>query len=123
MAPGNLVRGCLQGRQAGELFGQLSTGSRGVWPKILDDYKIPDDQVKAWQAERDSFIAGKELGEPVSLEDRGSHPDPRDLHRDQLNLVLRGVYTSIDEANIFFHNKYLENSWLGNSGSDRDLLS
>src|SRR6476659_2772954 len=41
-------------------FGQLSTDPES-WPKIFDDYRIPEDQLKAWQAERDSFIAGKEL--------------------------------------------------------------
>ena len=96
-------------------FGQLSTDPE-AWPKIFDDYKIPADQVKAWQSERDSFIAGKELvnryhwkiGDRIQI--RGTYIALT------LDLVLRGVYTSIDEANIFFHNKYLENSWLGNSG-------
>jgi len=96
-------------------FGQLSTDPES-WPKIFDDYRIPEDQLKTWQAERDSFIAGKELvnryhwkiGDRIRI--RGTYIATT------LDLVLRGVYTSIDEANIFFHNKYLENSWLGNSG-------
>jgi putative ABC transport system permease protein len=93
-------------------FGQLSTDPE-AWPKIFDDYKIPPDQIKAWQTERDSFIAGRELanryhwkiGDRIQI--RGTYISVT------LDLVLRGVYTSIDEGNIFFHNKYLENSWIG----------
>ena len=96
-------------------FGQLSTDPV-AWPKIFDDYAIPEDQLKAWQSERDSFIAGQELvnryhwkiGDRIQI--RGTYIAMN------LDLVLRGVYHSIDEANIFFDNKYLENSFLGNRG-------
>ncbi len=96
-------------------FGQLSTDPE-AWPKIFDDYKIPADQLKAWQSERDSFIAGKELanryhwklGDRIQI--RGTYIAVN------LDLVLRGIYQSIDETNIFFNNKYLENSWIGQRG-------
>ncbi len=96
-------------------FGQLSTDP-AVWPKIFDDYAIPAPQVQAWQNERDSFIAGQELvnryhwklGDRIQI--RGTYIAIT------LDLVLRGVYRSKDEANIFFHNKYLENSWIGTNG-------
>lgn len=96
-------------------FGQLSTDPL-AWPKIFDDYKIPEDQLKTWQSERDSFIAGQELvnryhwkiGDRIQI--RGTYIAMN------LDLVLRGVYRSIDEANIFFDNKYLENSFLGTRG-------
>jgi putative ABC transport system permease protein len=96
-------------------FGQLSTDPQ-TWPKIFDDYVIPKDQLAAWQSERDAFIAGKQLvdryhwklGDRIQI--RGTYIAVN------LDLVLRGIYTSIDETNIFFHNKYLENSWIGQRG-------
>jgi putative ABC transport system permease protein len=96
-------------------FGQLSTDP-AVWPTIFDDYEIPADQLAAWQNERDSFIAGQELvnryhwkvGDRIQI--RGTYIAIT------LDLVLRGVYKSRNETNIFFHNKYLENSWIGTSG-------
>ncbi len=96
-------------------FGQLSTDPE-EWPKIFDDYKIDPSQLKAWQGERDSFIAGAELvkrfhwkiGDRIQI--RGTYISL------PLDLVLRGVYSSIDEGNIFFNNKYLENSWIGRNG-------
>ncbi len=96
-------------------FGQLSTDPV-AWPKIFDDYRIDAAQLAAWQGERDAFIAGRELvnryhwkiGDRIQI--RGTYISMT------LDLVLRGVYSSIDEGNIFFHNKYLENSWVGQRG-------
>ena len=96
-------------------FGQLSTDPV-TWPKIFDDYRIDPGQLKAWQSERDAFIAGQELahryhwkiGDRIQI--RGTYIAIN------LDLVLRGVYQSIDETNIFFNNQYLENSFLGQRG-------
>ncbi|MGH9441961.1 MAG: ABC transporter permease [Thermoanaerobaculia bacterium] len=96
-------------------FGQLSTDP-DVWPKIFDDYKIDPAQIKVWQEERNSFIAGQELVNRYHWK-LGDHIQLRGTYISlPLDLVLRGVYSSIDETNIFFHNKYLENSFLGRSG-------
>ena len=89
-------------------FGQLSTDPE-VWGLIHDDYEIPEDQLKTWRSERDSFVAGRQLidkfgwkpGDRIQL--KGTYISMT------LDLVLRGVYTGPDESNIFFHNKYLEN--------------
>ena len=97
-------------------FGQLSTDPE-VWPTINADVEIPPEQIRAWQAERDSFIAGQQLidrykwkiGQRIHI--KGSYV------LIDLDLVLRGIYRSRDESNIFFHNKYLENSWVGRSGT------
>ena len=97
-------------------FGQLSTDPE-VWPVLNADVEIPPDQLKAWQAERDSFIAGQQLidrykwkiGDRIQIQ--GSYVMVN------LDMVLRGVYHGRDESNIFFHNKYLENSWVGRSST------
>ena len=93
-------------------FGQLSTDPE-TWAVIHDDYTLPEDQLKTWQAERDSFVAGQQLidkyhwglGDRIQI--KGTYITG------MLDLVLRGVYTGPDESNIFFHNKYLENSSIG----------
>ncbi|HYS05551.1 MAG TPA: FtsX-like permease family protein, partial [Candidatus Dormibacteraeota bacterium] len=84
-----------------------------TWAVIHDDYTLPEDQLKTWQAERDSFVDGKQLidkyhwgiGDRIQI--KGSYITGT------LDLVLRGVYKGPDESNIFFHNKYLENSSIG----------
>jgi putative ABC transport system permease protein len=93
-------------------FGQLSTDPE-VWPIINAEVAIDSTQVKTWQAERDSFIAGQQLIDRYhwKLGDR-IHIQGSYILMD-LDLVLRGIYKGRDESNIFFHNKYLENSWAG----------
>src|SRR5437867_3143054 len=103
-------------QRARNFFGQLSTDPE-VWPILNADVTIPPDQLKVWQSERDSFIAGQQLidryhwkiGDRIQI--LGSYVLVN------LDLVLRGVYKGRDESNIFFHNKYLENSWAGRSSS------
>jgi putative ABC transport system permease protein len=103
-------------QRAKNFFGQLSTDPE-VWPVLNADVEIPADQLKAWQSERDAFIAGQQLidrykwkiGDRIQIQ--GSYVMVN------LDLVLRGVYRGRDESNIFFHNKYLENSWIGRSST------
>lgn len=91
-------------------FGQLSCDP-DTWPIVYDDLSVPADQLRTWQSERDSFIAGRQLidryhwaiGDRIQL--RGTYLPVT------LDLVLRGVYAGTDESNIFFHNKYLENAF------------
>ncbi|PYT15132.1 MAG: hypothetical protein DMF51_07325 [Acidobacteria bacterium] len=77
-------------------FGQLSTDPQ-VWAIVHDDYSIPDDQL----IDRFHWTIGQRI------QVRGTYIPGT------IDLVLRGVYTGPDESNIFFHNKYLENSFLG----------
>ena len=93
-------------------FGQLSTDPE-VWPIINGDVKIDPQQLKTWQSERDSCIAGQQLidryhwkiGDRIHIQGSYILVD--------LDLVLRGIYQGRDESNLFFNNKYLENSWAG----------
>ena len=112
VAPEIWFGGIYKDERPENFFGQLSTDP-AVWAVIHDDYEIPGDQLKTWQAERDSFIAGKQL-----VDKFGWKPGDRIQLKGTyiampLDLVLRGVYTGPDESNIFFHNKYLENSSIG----------
>ena len=96
-------------------FGQLSTDP-AVWRTIFDEFEIPDDQLAVWKSRRDSFIAGQQLidrygwkvGDRIQL--RGSYIALN------LDLQLAGVYRGPDESVVYFHNAYLENSWLARTG-------
>jgi putative ABC transport system permease protein len=96
-------------------FGQLTTDP-ATWKTVFEDYVLPAEQEKAWQAQRNSCIAGAQLVERYGwkvgdrIRIRGSYI-PMDL-----DLVVAGIYKGPDESNIFFHNAYLENSWLGKAG-------
>src|ERR1700694_2755668 len=96
-------------------FGQLSADPQ-VWPQIYDDYVLPPGELEAWRAERDSFIAGRQLIDRFGWKVGGRIQITGSYIPVNLDLVLRGVYRAPDESNIFFHNLYLENSWLSKSG-------
>ena len=83
---------------------------------VHEDYSIPKDQLAAWQSQRDSFIAGKQLvdryhwkiGDRIQIQ--GSYVPIT------MDLVLVGVYRAADESVIYYHYKYLENTWVGRGG-------
>jgi len=54
---------------------------------VTRDYTLPRTELKTWQAERDSFAAGKQLHRQVSL-GIGTDPDKGSYHG-PLDLVLR----------------------------------
>lgn len=102
-------------------FGQLGTDPV-AWPTIHEDYRIPKDQLRSWQSQRDSFIAGKQvadrfhwrLGDRIQVQ--GSFIPIT------LDLVMAGVYEGSDESAIFFHYKYLEGTWVGRAGQAGNFL-
>src|SRR2546428_5327464 len=109
VAPEIWFGGIYKDEKPENFFGQLSTDP-SVWAVIHDDYQIPEDQLKTWQSERDSFIAGKQLIDKFGWKFGDRFQLKGTYITLTLDLVLRGVYTGPDESNIFFHNKYLENA-------------
>lgn len=96
-------------------FGQLGVDPK-AWAQVHEDYSVPKDQLLAWQSQRDSFLAGQQLvdryhwkiGDRIQIQ--GSYiPITMDL-------VLAGVYRGVDESVVFYHYKYLDNTWLGQGG-------
>lgn len=93
-------------------FGQLSVDP-DAWPLIFYDYHIDPSELRQWQSNRNAFIAGRELVRRYGwrLDDHirimGSYMPIT------LDLVLKGIYTGVDESNIYFHHQYLANSWQG----------
>jgi putative ABC transport system permease protein len=102
-------------------FGQLGADPV-TWATIHEDYRIPKDQLRTWQGRRDSFIAGKQLvdrfhwklGDRIQVQ--GSYIPIT------LDLVMAGVYEGSDESVIFYHYKYLENTWLGRAGQTGNFV-
>lgn len=77
--------------------------------QIFSDWKIPPDQLRALQQERDAFIAGRKVVDKYGWK-IGDHihiSSPNYLSV-PLDLVLRGIYTSSgDEGFLAFHWTYL----------------
>lgn len=92
------------------MFSQFGTDAQAI-PEVLDEYKIPPDQLKAWQEDRTGCVAGAKLaaqrgwklGEKIVLKG--------DIHPVDLELTLRGLYDAPDTADhkmLWFHWTYLD---------------
>ena len=69
--------------------------------KIYPEFRVPPEQVKAWLADRQGAIVGRDLAEPIRLEDRRPRsPDRHDLAAEtgwqtwEFNIV--GIYDGDD---------------------------
>ncbi len=119
VTPLNWYQGTFKDDRPENFFPRFATDPATLF-EVFPEYQMPDDQKKAWAAERGSFIAGKELvdkyswkiGSPISIK---GDIYPFDL----TNIVLRGIYTvpnaPVQERQIFFHRQYLEEA-IGNRG-------
>jgi len=77
--------------------------------KVFRDIQIPDDQVKAWQRDRQGAIVsdslaqkyGWKLGDRISIQG--------DIYPVNLELYVRGIYHSDpDRKSLYFNAKYVE---------------
>jgi putative ABC transport system permease protein len=81
-------------------------------PQIFSDWRIPTDQLRAMQQEKDAFIAGRKAADKYGwkIGDRIHVSSPNYLSV-PLELVLRGIYTSPgDEGFLAFHWGYLNDA-------------
>jgi putative ABC transport system permease protein len=102
--PINMVDG-LYGGQDDLLFALASDPA--TFLKIYPDWHLPDDQRAAYLREKTAALAGRrtalkygwKLGDRIHLRSPGYYVD--------LDLILRGIYTSEDESLLGFHWDYL----------------
>ncbi len=77
---------------------------------IYDEYAVPADQLKAFQSERTACIIGRKLAEERKIKIGDTLPLKGDIYPVDLNLVVRGVYDTVEKRNprmCLFHWQYL----------------
>lgn len=83
---------------------------------LFGEAKIPRDQREAWIADRTSCIVGADTAERYKLKIGDRMHLLGTLYPCDLELKIAGIYHgTIDDRNVFFHQKYLDES-LGNKG-------
>jgi putative ABC transport system permease protein len=86
---------------------------------VFREMELPDTEKVAWEAERDSFIAGKKLADKYGWKIGDRIAIKGDIYPVDVDLVLRGIFvvpaTPTQERQVFFHRKYLEEA-LDNPG-------
>lgn len=108
VAPNNWFGGQYRDAKPENFFAQFGTDPREIL-KIFTDFKIPADQLLAWQHDRAGAIVddrlakkyGWKLGDRIVL--KGT------IYPVDLELTIRGIYTPPEPTNsVYFNQKYVE---------------
>ena len=101
-------QGVYKDQKPGNFFARFGTDP-GEFPKVYRDMQIPDDQVKAWQRDRQGAIVddtlaknyGWKLGDRILIQG--------DLYPVNLELNVRGIFHCYpDNKSVYFNGKYVE---------------
>lgn len=94
-------------------------GNPKTFFEVFDDYAIPEEQIKAWQANRTGAIVGRSLADKYSWELGERITIVGDIFPMTLELTLEGIYEApgaeSSEKQLIFDRRYLEEA-MGNPG-------
>jgi putative ABC transport system permease protein len=108
VVPLSWFQGIYKDQKAGNFFARFATDPDELL-KVYRDMQIPDDQVQAWQRDRQGVIVddtlaknyGWKLGDRIFIQG--------DLYPVNLELNVRGIFHSNpDNKSVYFNSKYLE---------------
>ena len=108
VAPNNWFGGIYQDEKPENMFAQFGTDPEEIL-KIFTDFKIPADEVLAWQRDRAGAIVddqlarkhGWKIGDRIVL--KGA------IYPVDLELTIRGIYTApAPTESVYFNQKYVE---------------
>ena len=108
VAPNNWFGGIYRDSKPENFFARFGTDPQEIL-KIFTDFKIPDDQLLAWQRDRAGVIVdtglakkyGWKIGDRIVL--KGT------IYPVDLELTVRGIYTGPEPTNsVYFNQTYVE---------------
>lgn len=125
VVPNSWFGGIYKDRKPENFFAQFGTDPE-EFLKVYSEMKIPEDQVKAWQRDRQGVIVsdslaqkyGWKLGDRIVLQG--------DIYPVNLELNIRGIYHSDpDFKSVYFNAKYVEEavSWFKGQAGTFDILA
>lgn len=110
IVPSSWFQGVYKDQKPENFFPRFATDPDEFF-KVFKDASIPDDQLKAWQRDRQGAIVSESLAKKY-----GWHLGDRivivgDIYPMTLELYLRGIYhADPDPQSLYFNTKYLEES-------------
>lgn len=125
VAPNNWFGGIYKDEKPENMFAQFGTDPDEIL-KIFTDFKIPAEQVRAWQRDRAGAIAddqlakrhGWKLGDRITI--KGT------IYPVDLELTIQGIYTAPEPTeSVYFNQKYIEEavSWAKGQAGTFDILA
>jgi putative ABC transport system permease protein len=108
VVPNNWFGGIYKDQKPENMFAQFGTDP-SEFLKVFTDFKIPPDQVEAWQRDRAGAIVdvnlakkhGWQIGDHITLQGT--------IYPMNLELTIRGIYTApVDTESLYYNQTYVE---------------
>ena len=93
---------------------------------VFRDMKIPDDQIKAWQRDRQGAVVSESLATKYGWKIGDKITIVGDIYPVTLELYIRGIYhADPDPKSLYFNSKYVEEavSWFKGQTGTFDILA
>jgi putative ABC transport system permease protein len=116
VTPFTFYGGLYKGDEKFSSFAQFAVDPERTLP-LIDDAKVPPEQLAAWRADRTSCLVGKMTADRYGLKIGDRMQFTGQIYPCDLELKVAGVYHgTADDRNVMFHQKYLDEA-LGNPGT------
>jgi putative ABC transport system permease protein len=120
VVPMSWFQGVYKDQKPENFFPRFSTDPDEMF-KVYTDFKIPDDQLKAWQRDRQGAIVSDSLAAKYGWKIGDRITIVGDIYPVTLELFIRGVYhADPDPKSLYFNTKYVEeavSSFKGQAGT------
>ena len=108
VTPNNWFGGIYRDAKPENFFAQFGTDPDEIL-KIFTEFKIPPDQVEAWQRDRAGVIVGAELARKFGWKIGDRIVLKGTIYPVDLELTIRGIYTAPETTtSVYFNQTYVE---------------
>jgi putative ABC transport system permease protein len=108
VAPNNWFGGVYKDQKPENFFARFGTDPEEIL-KTFTDFKIPAEQVQAWQRDRAGVIVDEQLAKKFGWKPGDRIMLQGDIYPMNLELTVRGIYSGPQPTNsIYFNQKYVE---------------
>lgn len=115
VSPFTFYGGLYKGDEKFTSFAQFAIDPQRALP-LIEDAKVPKEQLAAWMADRTSCIVGKMTADRYGFKIGDRLQFTGQIYPCDLDLKIAGIYQgTADDRNVMFHQKYLD-ELLGNTG-------
>jgi putative ABC transport system permease protein len=120
VAPSQWFGGLYKDNKPENFFAQFATDPDEIF-KVMTDFKIPDDQLAAWQKDQAGAVVDSELAKKFGWKVGDKIMIQGTIFPTTLELTIRGIFTApTPTITVYFNRKYLEEAvgfFKGTSGT------
>src|SRR5271166_3484606 len=125
VAPDNWFGGTYKDAKPENMFAQFGTDPDEIM-KVLTDFKMPADQLLAWQRDRAGVIVDDQLAKKYGWKLGDRIVVKGTIYPVDLELTIRGIFTAPEPSiSVYFNEKYVEEavSWAKGSAGTFYILA